>query len=126
MTVKRIASITFSRKRCDLTFDCEEDASDEKDCSPLKMRSTYVKEIVPHVSGQPPVRVRFLFHILSIPAINTVESKFTINYMIVMSWKDSRLKFENLKPLYSENSLTSEDMQQIWLPKFFFMNAYGT
>ena len=114
----------LNRKRCDLKNDCP-DKSDEHDCHFLQSDPTYVKEIPPRGNDGRPLTIDTAVSILSIPNIDTVGSKLTINFFLTMSWSDNRLQFENLNKHSEDNVLSLRDRYKVWSPTLVFVNALG-
>lgn len=117
----RLASF---RQRCDLKNDCL-DKSDEHDCNFLRSDPTYVKEIPPRGRDGGPLTINAGVSILSIPNIDTVGSKLTINFFLTLYWSDSRLQFENLNKLSEDNVLSLRYKYKVWSPTLVFTNALG-
>ena len=64
--------------------------------------------------------VNVSFIVLKIFEINDVEGTFDIHFMVHIEWFDKDLQFEYLKEDYEENSLSSKQYKQIWIPNIQF------
>ena len=112
-------------KRCDSKTDCLPDRSDEQHCQFVQPDETYIKEIVPSGKEGNALEVKVMIDIIAITAIDTVATKFTVDFNCHLGWTDERLKFEDLNDEYSDNTLSSETKQRMWYPTLKFTNALG-
>ena len=108
-------------KRCDKTIDCE-DQSDEEDCSFIKFPSSYNKNKIPLPIPDSSKRQKyFVLEIvnfsLHIAEIEDSRSIISVQFGIYTKWRDSSLRFQNLKK-YSSNSLTKMEYDDLWTPRF--------
>ena len=55
--------------------------------------------------------------------IDEVDGGMGLKFSIILSWLDSRLQFLNLKPDHDLNSLSTQDLKQIWLPELEFLTT---
>ena len=55
-----------------------------------------------------------------------VDDSMVLKYKITLKWKDSRMKFRNLKKDDYLNTLTSDEAGKIWYPKVIFYNTRDT
>ena len=109
------------RARCDLNNDCP-DSSDEKNCTILIKPSSYI----PYVAPPKPVNhhknpIEIKLSILNILNIDIVQSKIKVQFKLMMSWYDSRLRYKNLKVSEYYNWINSEF--KIWYPQLGFHNT---
>ncbi|XP_047737922.1 uncharacterized protein LOC125178375, partial [Hyalella azteca] len=113
------------RKKCDLRVDCP-DNSDETKCTLLSIPIGYSNSIPPPPLVQSePLPVNISVFISSFPEIKTEDLSFETNFLLLLMWQDSRLKFFDLKNERSLNMLTPEEVQKIWFPEIFFYNDNG-
>ena len=63
--------------------------------------------------------------VLAFPFIETVNLKFTADFFLNLKWYDLRIDYRDLNNVTSLNTLSKEDMQNIWVPKLGFTNALG-
>ncbi|XP_047739550.1 uncharacterized protein LOC108670860, partial [Hyalella azteca] len=113
------------RKKCDLRMDCP-DNSDETKCTLLSIPVGYSNTIPPPPLVQSePLPVNISVFISSFPGIKTEVLSFETNFVLLLMWQDSRLKFLDLKNERSLNMLTPEEVQKIWFPEIFFYNDDG-
>ena len=110
--------------RCDNFQDCE-DVSDEKNCILVHMESEkYLKSKTPPVSNKTEkLAVEMNIKITEIISIDEVDQIINIQFELVMSCFDSRLKFFNLKENQKMNKLTFEELFAIWVPEILFENT---
>jgi hypothetical protein len=109
-------------QRCDLVDDCS-DASDEADCSILDIGEDYRSGSFPILKSGGPVPVKINVTILSFAEINTVALGITVDFILLMKWSDPRLIFANLLDLVDLNSLSEQNMNQLWVPTLSFSNG---
>ena len=48
---------------------------------------------------------------------------FTLKFSTVLTWKENRVKYQNLKTDTSLNALTAEDIKNLWLPTIVYDNT---
>nr|XP_045609609.1 uncharacterized protein LOC123765176 [Procambarus clarkii] len=109
--------------RCNSRDDCS-DFSDEDNCHILSKPENYR-------SGRPPVSqnmgkpVRFSskIQVLRFTNINDVKRIVSLELKLKVEWKDSRLKYLNLKDSMEWNTLTQREIDSIWRPVFEFPNV---
>ena len=103
------------RKRCDETSDCK-DGSDENNCSLVKIPKTYNKIEPPSsLSSYHPIPVFTQIKIIDFNIIDTSKMLVELTVEIIMTWKDTRLMFANLKP-GKKNPISDQVVEQLWLP----------
>ena len=115
-------------KRCDQLADCKDD-SDEKGCklfslvegynnivSPFKRVSYWNNTIVP-------VLIEVSITLLKLMGIDERENTISLQFEIILEWKDQRITYSNLKmdPIF--NALTEDEMKMIWLPTVIYANT---
>ena len=55
-----------------------------------------------------------------------VDESMVLKYRMTLKWKDSRVKFRNLKKENYLNTLSSDEAGKIWYPKVIFYNTRDT
>ena len=55
-----------------------------------------------------------------------VDESMVLKYRMTLKWKDSRVKFRNLKKENYLNTLSSDEAGKIWYPKVIFYNTRNT
>ncbi|XP_068220245.1 uncharacterized protein [Palaemon carinicauda] len=112
-------------QRCDLRVDCK-DQSDEARCSLVDVPSGYRTTIPPPPpAGANSLPILFYINIISFPSIETEDLTFMTTLELKLRWKDTRLKYRNLKDDRSLNVLSQSSVAGIWKPRVFFSNAQG-
>lgn len=110
--------------RCDGRSDCE-DNSDEIQCNVLNINSnSYSKDISPpENNGEGLLDIDVKLDLKNIFKIDEVDRRLHVAFGLELYWYDSRLTFNNLKQELNLNVLTSEQIQQIWIPQLIFVNT---
>ena len=63
--------------------------------------------------------------VLAFPFIDTFNLKITADFFLNLRWYDLRIEYRDLNNITSLNSLSDEDLMQVWSPKLSFVNALG-
>ena len=100
--------------RCNHIIDCE-NAEDEHDCVILRQHSSY-DYTVPTDSLQKIVSINVNIGLLNILRLIPDESMLTVQFQMMTSWSDERLKFSNLQSGY--NIIQHRHWRKIWIPNF--------
>ena len=110
--------------RCNNFQDCE-DVSDEKNCMLVyKDAEKYLKDKTPPVlNGTEKLPVVLNIDVTEIISIKEVDQIINIQFELGMSWFDGRLKFYNLKENQKMNTLTFDELFEIWVPQILFKNT---
>ena len=74
--------------------------------------------------GKTPIWVSV--NVLSIVSVLEVEKIFRVNYKLTMKWRDTRLRFFNLKKESYLNILSLNESLSIWYPIAVFQNTLNS
>lgn len=110
-------------ERCNSQDDCI-DLSDENDCFLVQLPSSYRV-------GRPPesmeegtaAKLSSAVQILRFHDISDVRRSISLEFMLIIRWKDARLKFFNLKETREWNRMARSEMDSIWRPQLEFPSA---
>ncbi|XP_042869707.1 uncharacterized protein LOC122251682 [Penaeus japonicus] len=84
-------------QRCDLRVDCP-DNSDEIGCGKLVLPEDYLSQLTPpgeQIGG--PLGVNLSISLHGFSEINVQDMKLTVDFTLLLSWFDIRVRFQNLK-----------------------------
>ena len=117
----------FLRLKCDNKVDCPSGRSDEAECAFMRTHDTYFKSIPPPRTDDEdaPVNVDVIFDVQSITSIETVEAAFTMDFRVLLMWRDARISFFDLNEEVFANTLSLADLNSVWYPTLIFANALG-
>ena len=114
-------------KRCDKIIDCINDSADEEDCNMVQFDQTYKKEFAPVKVDESGEIVKTVVNVsvdlLTILKVSEVESLFSCQLRLFLTWMDQRLQFNNLKMESNQNSLSLEEKDALWIPRVIFENT---
>ena len=118
-------------RRCDqVTGDRKgrncRDKSDENGCQLVDFGKNYNKNIPPIESEDGsviPANVSISITLMKVVEIEEVDHSIHLQFQISLSWKENRVKYRNLKKQTSQNVLTEEDVNLIWLPLIVYDNT---
>ena len=113
-------------ERCNQVPDCK-DESDEKGCQVIILKDGYNKKVPPIGRAKTgraiPADVSISITLMKVVEIEEVDHSIHLQFQISLSWKENRVKYQNLKKEVSLNSLSDEDIKTIWLPLIFYDNT---
>ncbi|XP_066946325.1 glutamate-gated chloride channel alpha-like isoform X1 [Macrobrachium rosenbergii] len=108
-------------KRCDLKFDCE-DKTDESFCQIVNFPEDYRSKLPPRPASNEalPLSINFTMDTLK---LDTTTMLMSASYNLRITWFDNRLTYNNLKVLTRLNTLSLEQVDNLWRPKIGFINT---
>ena len=117
-------------RRCDQVTgkkpNCR-DESDENGCQLIVFKSSYNKNIPPIGNAKDgsaiPADVSISITLMKVVEIEEVDHSIHLQFQISLTWKENRVKYQNLKKLTSLNALTPDDVNTIWLPLIVYDNT---
>ena len=60
---------------------------------------------------------------MKVVEIEEVDHSIHLQFQISLSWKENRVKYQNLKKQTSLNTLTKDDIYRMWLPLIVYDNT---
>ena len=115
------------RERCDKIIDCPNDSSDEENCGMIVFDTTYKKGFAPIQKTEDKnlikTKISVSVELLNILRIDEVDSIFSCQIDLHLSWLDQRLLYNNLKTNASQNTLSEKEKSNIWTPRIIFLNT---
>ena len=108
--------------------DCR-DKSDEDGCKLIVFENNYNKNIPPIGKRKTsddratPANVSISITLMKVVDIEETDHSIDLQFQISMSWKENRVKYQNLKKETSLNALTDDDIKTIWLPLIVYDNT---
>ena len=113
--------------RCNKIIDCPKDSSDEDNCNMINFDRTYKKEFAPVSIDKNKnimkTKIIVSVDLLKILKIEEVDSNFSCQLKLHLSWFDQRLRYNNLKIDQNYNTLSEDEKTKIWTPKVIFSNT---
>ena len=70
--------------------------------------------------------ILFSIEVIEVLGLNEVLSTMELRYTMTFKWRDSRIKFKNLKHEPFLNTLRTEEATGLWYPKVVFFNTRET
>ena len=117
-------------RRCDQVTgkapNCR-DKSDENGCQLLVLENSYNKNIPPIGNAKDgsaiPADVSISIILMKVVEIEEVDHSIHLQFQISLTWKENRVKYQNLKKQTSLNALAADDVNTIWLPLIVYDNT---
>ena len=108
-------------KRCNKIIDCPNDSSDEENCFMVNYDQTYKKEFAPVTMDEneniEKTKINVTVDLLTILDIGEIDSLFSCQIKLHLTWFDQRLLYNNLKIDSNYNTMSEDEMDSIWTPK---------
>ena len=91
----------------------------------LVMKTTCKNKIAPFEfnDGIIPVNVNLSVTVIDVLSILEKDLQIMLKFRLFMNWYDYRLSYHNLKESKLLNSLTRNEVEQIWIPFIIFSNT---
>ena len=102
-------------QRCDNKLDCD-DGTDEENCKILQVPKSYAKDIPPASN------LSIAVNIIEIVDVSEDHNTITIRFGLVLAWKDSRIKYKNLRKKIVTNVVPDDEASFLWRPDIDFPN----
>ena len=117
-------------ERCNQVPDCQ-DKSDERGCRLIVLEGDYNKNIPPigkntsegSQGGLIPASVSIAITLMKVVEIEETDHSIHLQFQVSLQWRENRVTFQNLKDETSLNALTSNDINQLWLPLVIYDNT---
>ncbi|KAG7163887.1 Glutamate-gated chloride channel-like 1 [Homarus americanus] len=109
--------------RCDAKDDCG-DETDEDNCSILQIPAGYRSFKPPKNTDDPtqPLHPILKLKFLRFLMIEDVQETIHLEFILDISWTDSRLKYQNLRSEMLANQMSVQEVSDIWRPHLQFPN----
>ena len=115
-------------QRCDEVSDCR-DQSDESNCKKVHLKGSYRKSTPPvkvyEVNGErkvEPAIVEVNMTLIDIGKITEANNELSIKFKLGLEWNETRATYHNLKRNKHENTMSSKETSEIWIPSIIFQN----
>ena len=94
----------------------------------LVMKPTYNNKIAPFAFDEVaskivPANVNIKVSVIDVLSIKEKDLVYVLKFRMYMSWYDYRLKYHNLKESLSLNSLSLNEVVNLWIPFILFSNT---
>ena len=103
------------------------DKSDETGCQLIIFENNYKREIPPIEMAEDgqviPTKVNISITLMKVVEIEEVDHSIHLQFQISLSWKENRVRYQNLKKQTSLNALTMDNIFRIWLPLIVYENT---
>ena len=103
------------------------DSSDEEICFMVNYEQTYKKEFAPVIMDEKEniekTKINVTVDLFTILKIDEIDSLFSCQIILHLTWFDQRLLYNNLKLDSNYNTMSEKEMESIWTPKVVFTNT---
>ena len=121
--MKKPCDLLIYNFRCNGNNNCN-DASDEFNCEKIMVPKSYLNEAPPPSIDDDMLTDIFLsITVIEVMDLNEVNAAMVLQYRMTLRWRDSRIKFRNLKKENFLNTVGREDAAKIWYPQVVFYNT---
>lgn len=119
-------SCVDSTRRCNAMADCP-DQSDEEDCKIVRVPNGYLSHIPPRNEGInfTQLALNISIEIQRFKQVVDAQHFIEMEFLIRISWKDPRVKYNNLKFGDNRNKLSQDETLTIWQPAIYFHNNHA-
>ncbi|XP_042235290.1 uncharacterized protein LOC121874999 [Homarus americanus] len=107
--------------RCDLKFDCG-DKTDESFCDIVNFPDDYRSKLPPRPASDRALAISVNVTMDTLN-VDTTTMMLTVSYNLRITWYDNRLTYNNLKHLTRLNTVSQEQVDQLWRPTIGFINT---
>ena len=83
---------------------------------PISAKSALDDTIVPASVGVSIV-------LMEVVSIDEVDHSIQLQFEVILTWKENRATYLNLKKNMALNKMTEEDIQRLWLPLIIYTNT---
>ena len=113
-------------ERCNQVPDCR-DKSDETGCRITDLKNGYNMNIPPVDRAKDgsavPANVSISLTLMKVVDIDERDHSIQLQFQIRLTWKENRVKYQNLKKKTSLNALTDKEIKELWLPLVIYDNT---
>ena len=115
-------------ERCDQLRQCD-DKSDEQNCKLLVLEDGYNKKVPPLVANRKKIEelellpVKVSLTLQKVVAVEEGEYSVSFKFMITLEWRENRVTYQNLKNDSTNNMLSQEEVNILWLPRVIYWNT---
>ncbi|XP_042208523.1 uncharacterized protein LOC121856845 [Homarus americanus] len=106
-------------QRCDLRVDCP-DNTDETGCDKLSRPPEYLHSLPPPGVELGPLSLNTSVTLKGFSQVDIRDMKLTVDFSIIITWFDLRLRYKNLKDLSDLNFIQPS---LVWTPSLELVNA---
>lgn len=111
-------------RRCNAKDDCS-DLSDEEDCQAIILPKGYRSERPPDNKTEGlAINLGSIVEVQRFMEISDIRRVINVEFTVEITWKDPRLKYNNLGETLEWNKLSVEDRERVWKSKLLFPNVY--